>query len=501
MTARESVRFFFFGEHMPNDLKSLLISFEDFAKLDLKKPIKLLPEGNWFRGERELKVTASRLQEMARNFAEGLPNFRVGVNLDHAEDSGKVGDIKAVAYLPDAEEGSGLYATEYDLSPKGIAAVEDDGYDGISAEVVWSLNQGATYQDPSSGTEHDNVLVGVALTPTPFFGHGGSGTALYKSERGPVERQHYTEHESSWLYYDGAQSFDEYDKWDEAQEQEARLSSTNFVFRNLFENIWEDQSIEVTAKVAKTAILGSQLLRRMAAGGEEFIQEPVVEEINTNEPDEKELEMSLLETIKSAFSKDNSEALRAQVEAGELSVEDVIAAVGNANATALLGAEALSEEPEVEVEPATEELEADPVAEELVAEKAKNEKLQAKLDAEILAKQKSKLMAEVEGFRALGIEKDEYVEKMTALEGHDSDLADWLRERFAAIDGALFEAGLLVEIGTDAEIETGGDALFVQRIQNVINEKFEGDMSHWTEAMEAVGKLHPELAQGYAIKE
>jgi hypothetical protein len=108
---------------------------------------------------------------MERNFRAGLPRFRVGINLDHKEDAGKVGNIRQVAYLPDGWNGPGLYATELELTPKGEKAIGEDGYDGVSAEVVWTLNDGARYQDPETGSEHDNVLVGLALTPTPFFGH------------------------------------------------------------------------------------------------------------------------------------------------------------------------------------------------------------------------------------------------------------------------------------------------------------------------------------------
>lgn len=153
-----------------NEAATTKVAFEPFAKFEMGKAISLLPQGRWYRGSRILELTKERLQEIAANFAKGLPRFRVGLNLDH-EDKGKVGDVKAIEYMPDGEKGPGIYITDYDMSSKAIKSIEDDGYDGVSAEMIWTLNEGAKYQDPETGAEFDNVLVGVALTPKPFFGH------------------------------------------------------------------------------------------------------------------------------------------------------------------------------------------------------------------------------------------------------------------------------------------------------------------------------------------
>jgi len=162
------------------------IAFDDFAVAAIKGPVRLLPQGRWFRGGRILEITRERLEEMVRNFKAGRPRFRVGINLDHKDDQGKVGNIKDVAYLPEGEKGPGLYATDFELTPKGEKAIGEDGYDGVSAEVVWTLNDGARYQDPETGNEHDNVLVGLALTPTPFFGH--QHVALFSAKEQDMEK-------------------------------------------------------------------------------------------------------------------------------------------------------------------------------------------------------------------------------------------------------------------------------------------------------------------------
>jgi hypothetical protein len=120
--------------------------------------------------------------EMVKNFTRGLPRFRIPINLDHGKNAGKVGTIRNIQYLPNGPQGPGIYATEYEFSARGLEAIEENGYDAVSAEVVWTVGGkvGGMYQDPETGEEHDNVLVGMALTPTPFFGHGS--VALFSAK-------------------------------------------------------------------------------------------------------------------------------------------------------------------------------------------------------------------------------------------------------------------------------------------------------------------------------
>ena len=150
---------------------SYRVAFEPFAKVANGDPIKLMPIGKWHRGDRELDITKTLLEEVIANFEAGRPLHKIGIDLDHAEGAGKVGDVTKIAFLEgkDAPRGDGLYITDYDLTEKGVKAVTEDGYDAVSAEIVWSI-AGSMYQDPRDGTEYDNVLTGVALTPRPFFG-------------------------------------------------------------------------------------------------------------------------------------------------------------------------------------------------------------------------------------------------------------------------------------------------------------------------------------------
>lgn len=259
------------GVVMDNALK---IAFEPFVKLsDVKKPFKLIPEGIWYRGKRKLEITASRLEEAARNFSEGLPRFRVPINLDHADHGGKVGDVKQVAFMKDGPDGSGLYVTEYELTEKGQKSIEDDGYDAVSAEIVWSL-AGAKFQDPETGDYHDNVLVGMALTPKPFFGHGQ--VSLYSAEPYDMATM------DRWVPYNGAKSFSEYDAWQEAKDQEARIQRTDWIFEDLRQNIWSDEAADIDTKIKRINVLMEEYKARIAEGGEAepyAIFDPVVEQL------------------------------------------------------------------------------------------------------------------------------------------------------------------------------------------------------------------------------
>ena len=160
---------------------SYRVAFEPFAKVANGDPIKLMPIGKWHRGDRELDITKTLLEEVIANFEAGRPLHKVGIDLDHAEGAGKVGDVTKIAFLEgkDAPRGDGLYITDYDMTEKGVKAVTEDGYDAVSAEIVWSI-AGAKYQDPRDGVEYDNVLTGVALTPRPFFGRD---VAIYSEGR------------------------------------------------------------------------------------------------------------------------------------------------------------------------------------------------------------------------------------------------------------------------------------------------------------------------------
>src|SRR3990167_4186590 len=148
-------------------------SFEPFGSLDgvLKgEPIRVFPTGKWYRDERVLDLQPARLQEFARNIKQGLPRFEIPINIEHEKQWGRYGSVHDLEYMENGPDGPGLYATKYELTPEGKRLVEQEKFKGVSGEAMWSLFNGAAYQDPKTGGKFDNVLVGMALTNSSFFG-------------------------------------------------------------------------------------------------------------------------------------------------------------------------------------------------------------------------------------------------------------------------------------------------------------------------------------------
>lgn len=143
-------------------------------------PIKILPLGKFHRDERVLNITEQDMRNIERNAAQGLPNFRVPVNVEHKGELGKVGTLKAIKYMPKGPDGPGLYA-HAEWSDVGRQLITEQKFDGVSVEIVWDKNQGATFQDPKTGKHvGSGVVTGLALTNSPFFGH--EHVALFHKE-------------------------------------------------------------------------------------------------------------------------------------------------------------------------------------------------------------------------------------------------------------------------------------------------------------------------------
>lgn len=363
---------------------SIKIAFEGFDKFENGKPIMMIPTGVWYRGERILTITENILVAVVGNFNNGLPRYRVAITLDHNDYDGKVGEVHAIEYLPGGPQGSGLYATEYEFYDRGLEAIEEKGYDAVSAEMVWSLNYESTYQDPETGAEYDNVLVGLTLTPHPFFGH--DHVALYSAK----------------------------------PQQEVTGMDNETLFSKLVETLKD--------------LLGA------------------------NEPDE------IIEPV--------------EQEVDEMADE-------------LEGKEVLTQEIDTDAFVSREEYES--LSEQHTVASEKIEKLEGELGAEKLARQKEMLGAEADAFKALSVDKDAYIEKMSELRDLSEELADWVLVMLQGADTAMVEADVFAEIGTS--LEGDGEFDLEAEVQKVIEEKFDGDQDHYAEALAIVGKAHPDKVQ------
>ena len=497
------------------------IAFDPFAKLDLTNPFKLIPVGKWYRGDRTLDITEERLRELANNMTSGLPNYRVPINLDHLDNQGKVGEIKAVAYLPGGDKGPGLYVTEYELSEAGQAAVEEKGYDAVSAEIVWTLN-GGKYQDPKTGAEHDNVLVGVALTPYPYFGH--DEVALY-SEHGGMEVP-MQDHRP----YAGATSFEDYDGYEEAERGVRAFEETAYVFRTLMGNIQGDPDMEIGDKIGAMKQLVGEYGDRVAAGGETMsLKERIAQKFRTFSPEKRQqlakegkalpdgsFPIVTVVDLKNALSaigraKNKAQAVRhIKRRARALGATDLLPEDWSADRTEVTEeVETMSQEtvnvetPEIEPEPEitpetvpSEQFKA--LSTERDQAKARIRELEDQLSAQQAKEQAELLQAEARSYKALALPIDEYVEKMSALRKADPVLATWVKDRFTALDTEMVQAGLLREIGSELEADLEGEGAFYRATELILKDKFAGDMSKWADALKLAIEKYPKLAAAYA---
>ena len=140
--------------------------------------IPLLPEGSfehpWYG---ELKWTPEVLQQTAENFQSGVLGISPCLNFDHCA----TGETRAAGWIEDVYHvpGVGLEA-KVKLNRAGREAIGGREYRYISAEFAKDLTR-------ADGRSYRNVIVGAALTNTPFhdsmrgvFSKNGEGATVYK---------------------------------------------------------------------------------------------------------------------------------------------------------------------------------------------------------------------------------------------------------------------------------------------------------------------------------
>ena len=474
-------------------LNAVRLAFESFSEIDLSKPIKLFPTGPWHRGDRVLDITPGRLQEMERNHKSGLPRYTVPFTLDHKDDNGKFGDVEEVAYLEDGHKGPGLYATRYKLTDRGVKAVQQDGYDAVSAEVVWSLN-GAKYQDPETGQEFDNVLTGVSFTPYPFFGHKQVGL-------------HSDENHIEWFSADPKRAKGE------AMAEPGMMKRVADMLRGMLKMLSgeEEHTDEVTPEefaewdAAYINDLPDSAFLLIEEGGEKEDGKTTPRALrhfpvrnSSGEVDLPHLRNALARIPQSTISA--SLKARALERAHSLAKEhEVGEAAEEAAAIKSKEAEKMADEKKAEefvAQLATANGEIERLKAEGTAGAEKLRVAEEQLHTMKLTARKAELKSEAEKFVALPIKPEVYVEKFVALEAVSPELATWLKEQFAAIDVAMKEAGLLSEVGTERSGEKTKADQFLALI-GAKQKELGGGAEKYADAFDIVQNEHPDLARAY----
>lgn len=115
----------------------------------------------------ELDFTAERIQKFHENHEKNVRGIMLDIDYEHKEgvDGGRAAGwiIKTEARLDDTlpKEQRGLWGL-VDFTKKALKDIKDKAYRYFSPEFDW------TWTDPS-GTTHENVLFGGALTNRPFL--------------------------------------------------------------------------------------------------------------------------------------------------------------------------------------------------------------------------------------------------------------------------------------------------------------------------------------------
>lgn len=501
-------------------------AFEPFSSVSgilRGEPFKIMPLGTFYRGDRKLEITKTRLEQMAANVKSGLPRFRIPINTDHKQDVGKVGTIQDVEFREDGADGPGLYAVKYELTEKGKKLVQEDGYDAPSAEVMWSLN-GAKYQDPTTGKYHDNVLAGMALTPKPFFGHDNvslySATApaeiteKFEDANGAAGMMHRVRTAVGLMKrvitaLDVTKSADPDEDGDDdtltqivnetpepgpggqpvpdlpapVQKGTPQDMTDAGVMKNQLPRA-------VTSQVQTSEVL----LSAPAAGAEQFAGNlpPMMDcpECGTKMPQGGKC-------IKCGYQ-DKGEGDKADAE--KMSVSRARTAKAGRQP------DQLGSRKETHMSTQTSEETFAVKPEEFAALKAKADQFDAlkqqvdtyaaQLQQERNTRRLEKFTAIAEDYTALPVEAKATAEKFAAIEdGAGPDVLKWVMERFAAFDKALTEAGLFSEV---ASKRSGGQTeTFADAVDHILRDKFNGAPEKYSDAMALAMQAHPDLYADY----
>ena len=472
------------------------LAFEPFGSLDgilRGDPFKIFPQGRWHRGDRVIDITAERLREFATNLKAGLPRFRVPINLDHEQTQGKVGTVHDVEYLPAGAEGPGLYATRYDLTDKGKKALGEDGYDAVSGEAIWTLLNDAKYQDPETGREHDNVLAGVAFTPTPYFGH--NHVALFSANPpGPAKRRNgYTrlrelmrqkfeelmamvkdedgdgepdmpmdEGERRRSREEMADNFRDFspEQRRELADKGLALTDGSFPIVTLADL---SNAVQAWGRASNQALAKKHIIKRAKAlGATDRLPEDWTSESTQG-----------VDSMTDKSTTPQAPALAPEPEKFAVTAEEFAALKAKADKAALL-------------------------EEQFAALKTQAEATATALATEKRTRRLEQLNDRVERFVALPAKADELAEKLLALEEKDAALFAYFIERLEAADKALIESDLFSQKAS-ARITESADS-FEAAIEQELKEHFGGDRARYSEAMAAVTAKRPQLAQAYKAR-
>ena len=124
----------------------------------------------------ELEFTAEKYQRIVQNFTDGTYGQTLPINAEH--DSAASGAIGYITDMRIASDGSIEVKPEW--NDRGTALIEGDRFRYVSAEFFES------WQDPVTGTWHDDVAFGMAICTNPHFKESALRPLAASETRPPI---------------------------------------------------------------------------------------------------------------------------------------------------------------------------------------------------------------------------------------------------------------------------------------------------------------------------
>jgi len=482
------------------------LAFEPFASLDgvlRGEAIRIMPVGKFYRGERELDIDSDRLKEIAANFKAGLPRFRVPINENHAG-VGKIGTVRDIEYLENGDDGPGLYATRYEFTDEGRKLIKAKRFDATSPEIIWSLLDGAKYQDPQTGEYHDNVMVGLALTDRPYFSHdnvalfSADGGAMNDSDMPVMQRMKNKMRtimdEMMALFKDVPDEkasddhiTDDFAVWTTAFMND--LPDSAFLFiepggdkdedgrtvpRSLRHFPYKDASGKIDLPHLRNALaripqssLSAEVKQRVIAKAQGIAVDAGIG-VSEETSDKEVVIMSDKQVVTTPTHLPETFTVKAEEFAALKAKADQV--------------DVLSEKFK------TLEAQADEA-------KTKAEKLATDLDNEKRARRRDQLVEQFNALVGFPEKPETLADTVLALEAMNADVAKTVTGWITAADKALVEAGLFGQIGT-ARSESPVDS-FEALVTQIHREKFNADPQKYSDALHLASEQRPDLARAY----
>lgn len=440
------------------------LAFEPFSLPGVLSgaPLRVFPEGTYYRGDRKLTITKARLQEFAANIKAGLPRFEPVINIEHDDKTGRYGTVQDLEYFENGPQGPGLYATRYTLTDEGRKLLEQDKFIGVSGEAIWTLFDGAKYQDPQSGKYHDNVLVGMALTNKPFF---GKEVNLF-SDLEELQEDNYrtfTEEERRTMAKSGA-----------------AMPGGRYPIANAGD--LQNAIHAIGRGKGSHAAIKAHIKKRAAALG---LTDKLPEDWKAADPNDKDADD--MADQEPEDEPDGDEAMPMDKK------KKMMMPMKHA-ADAAEGAEHMADEKPKTTAPEQFTLSADQYKA-LQDKAAEVDRMSAMLGDIKRARRIDQLTAHAETFTSVPVGAGELAEKFAALEEKDADLFKFFDGLIATMDAQVSTGGLFSQMGSGR----GSDKVesFVDLTDQIHKEKFGGKPENYVDAMREARKQRPDLAAKY----